>query len=269
MSVKKTNPKTILFVDDEVSILNLVKRTLRKENYRMLVAGSAEEALEILAREKVHVVISDQRMPEASGTELFKQVKKRYPDTVRAIMSGYSSISNVVESINEGEVYRFIPKPWETEDLIVAVDQCLKHYEVLLDNDTLAGSVHSQNLKLKQQKNELEIAISKIDQILQFSQQILEYLPISVLGLNCKGEILLCNEHARTAIPDFSSFSPGIHLNDLIDYGIWDVAKEAIDLRLRICREFTMSNVGYIFEFIPLFNTNIEGLLIIVSNAKF
>ena len=267
MQEKTTTEKTVLFVDDEESILSLVKRTLRKEDYSVLLAKNAHEALAILKDNKVHVVISDQRMPEVSGTELLKQVKHLYPDTVRAIMSGYTSISAVVDSINEGEVYRFIPKPWENEDLLIAIDQCLKHYDVLRDNDSLADSVHSQNVKLRQQKNELEITIDKIDTILQFSQQVLEYLPVSVLGINCAGQILICNEHARTAIHEFAAFEPGAYLNDLIDYGIWNVAKEAIDLRLRICREFSMAGTNYIFEFIPLFNTRIEGLLIIVSKS--
>ena len=267
MNDKSTKLRTVLFVDDEKSILNLIRRTLRKEKYSVLLAGSAAEAIEILSRVKVHVVISDQRMAEMSGTELLKKVKLLYPDTVRAVMSGYTSISAVVDSINEGEVYRFIPKPWENEDLIIAVDQCIKHYEVLRENDSLAGSVYSQNIKLKQQKNELEIAIDKIDTVLQFSQQVLEYLPVSVMGINCKGEILLCNEHARTSIPEFSAFYPGELLNDLIDFGIWDVAKNAIELKLRMCREYNLSGIEYVFEFIPLFNTKIEGLLIIVSKA--
>ncbi len=267
MNTGSSEKRKVLFVDDEKSILNLVKRTLRKENYFVLLADSAAEAIEILKSDKVHVVISDQRMPDMSGTELLKKIKHLYPDIVRAVMSGYTSIAAVVDAINEGEVYRFIPKPWENEDLLIAVDQCLKHYDVLCENHSLAGSVHSQNIKLKQQKNELEIAIDKIDTVLQFSQQVLEYLPVSIVGINCVGEILLCNEHARTSIPEFAAFYPNIPLNTLIDYGIWDVAKKAIDLKLRICREFDLSGINYVFEFIPLFNTKIEGLLIIISKT--
>jgi DNA-binding NtrC family response regulator len=103
--------QTLLCVDDERPILNALKRLLRKEGYRLLTAEDGPEALDVLDREPVQVVISDYRMPGMSGTALLREVKSRHPETVRVVLSGYADAHVVVESINIGEIYRFLPKP--------------------------------------------------------------------------------------------------------------------------------------------------------------
>lgn len=110
-------PPTVLLVDDEPNILSALNRLLRREGYRVLTAGSADEALAILAREPVDVVISDQRMPQMTGTELLARVKTLHPRTVRMILSGYSEISAVTDAINKGAVYKYLNKPWDDEHL--------------------------------------------------------------------------------------------------------------------------------------------------------
>ena len=102
---------TVLCVDDEEGILHSLKRLLRKEDYRLLTSSSGAEALKILEKNDVHLVISDQRMPQMSGTEFFAAVKERYPDTIRVILSGYTDVDSITESINKGHVYKFFLKP--------------------------------------------------------------------------------------------------------------------------------------------------------------
>jgi len=107
----------LLVVDDEPNILSALRRLLRRENYRVLTASSGAEALEILAKEPVRVIVSDQRMPEMSGIELLSRVKGLYPDTVRIILSGYSELRTVTDAINEGAVWKYLTKPWDDESI--------------------------------------------------------------------------------------------------------------------------------------------------------
>lgn len=120
---------TILIVDDQAIVLTILKGILTKGPYRVLSARSAREALDILARHQVDVVISDERMPGMSGSDFLAIVRHRYPDTVRIILTGYASVESAIKAINEGEIYRFLTKPCRSQDLHAAVEDALAHRE--------------------------------------------------------------------------------------------------------------------------------------------
>lgn len=106
----------ILFVDDEPRVTSSLKAIFRRE-YDVLVANSGAEALKILASEHVDVLVSDQRMPQMLGNELLAQVSKLYPQTMRILLTGFMDKQAIVDSINQGEVYRFINKPWRNDEM--------------------------------------------------------------------------------------------------------------------------------------------------------
>ncbi len=106
----------ILFVDDEERILTALRSVFRA-SYHVLTATNGKEALELLGKFKPHVVVSDQRMPEMTGVELLRQVKNAAPSTVRLLLTGYSDLASIVGSINEGEVFRFVSKPWDNQEI--------------------------------------------------------------------------------------------------------------------------------------------------------
>ncbi|HLA33628.1 MAG TPA: EAL domain-containing protein [Rhodocyclaceae bacterium] len=108
---------TLLIVDDEVSILSALKRMLRHEGYEVLTAGSATEGLALLSKHRVQVIVSDQRMPEMSGSEFLSRVRVIYPETIRIMLSGFSDISAITDSINKGAIYRYLSKPWNDAEL--------------------------------------------------------------------------------------------------------------------------------------------------------
>jgi YesN/AraC family two-component response regulator len=108
---------TVLCVDDEGFILKGLERLLGLEGYRVLTALNGKRALEIMDRENVDLILADQRMPGMDGAELLSMVKKKYPNTIRIMVSGYSDFSRLASAINEGEIYRFIPKPWDAQEL--------------------------------------------------------------------------------------------------------------------------------------------------------
>ncbi|WP_256077704.1 EAL domain-containing protein [Massilia sp. YIM B04103] len=116
-----TPSRTLLLLDDEPSILYALVRLFRREGYRMLIAHNAHQALELLAANPVQVVISDQRMPEMSGTEFLARARELYPHTVRMVLSGYADLATVTDAINRGAIYKFLSKPWDGEELKQAV----------------------------------------------------------------------------------------------------------------------------------------------------
>jgi len=109
--------QTLLIVDDEPNILNALTRLLRREAYTILSATSPSQAFEHLARQPVQVILSDQRMPDMSGTEFFARVRQLYPHTIRLVLTGYTDLESVTEAINRGAIYKFLTKPWD-DDLL-------------------------------------------------------------------------------------------------------------------------------------------------------
>ncbi len=119
---------TLLLLDDEANIIRALTRVLRRDGYRILSTTSIKEAFELLAGNNVQVIISDQRMPEMSGTEFLSQVKDIYPDTVRIVLSGYTDLKSVTDAINEGAIYKFLTKPWEDEQIRNHIRQAFVYY---------------------------------------------------------------------------------------------------------------------------------------------
>jgi DNA-binding NtrC family response regulator len=111
------NVQTLLVVDDDVNILASLHRLFRRDSYRVLTAASPSEAFELLALYRVQVILCDQRMPAMNGTEFLSRVKEMYPDTMRIILSGYTGVEDVLDSINRGAIYRFYTKPWNETEL--------------------------------------------------------------------------------------------------------------------------------------------------------
>lgn len=116
----------VLFVDDEPLVTEALKRSLSEEEYKILTANSADEALDILAREPVDVVVADEKMPGMSGSEFLAAVCQEHPDTIRIMLTGQASLEAAVRSINEGEIYRFLTKPWNKDNLAITIRQALQ-----------------------------------------------------------------------------------------------------------------------------------------------
>ncbi len=123
--------RTVLFVDDDEIILRSLERGLLDELYIQLFAKSGQEALEILKKEEVHVIVTDMRMPGMDGVELLKIAKEMYPHIVMIVLSGYTDMSIFQTEFNQGEIFEFIPKPWELEkDLKKIVRNAIDHYNL-------------------------------------------------------------------------------------------------------------------------------------------
>ncbi len=114
---RRARQPTLLLVDDEENIVAALRRLLRAEGWLVLGATSAEQALQLMARHEVDVILSDQRMPGMTGVELLRRARVLYPDTVRLVLSGYTDLQSVTDAINEGAIYKFLAKPWDDAQL--------------------------------------------------------------------------------------------------------------------------------------------------------
>lgn len=146
----------VLCVDDEKIILKTLQRLFRSKSYQLLVANSGSEALQILKKHSVNVIVSDMRMPEMDGSTLLKKVAVDYPGTYRIVLSGYADFESTVDAINLGKVHRFVNKPWDNADLVVAVERGLELVRLTKENAELKQKIEVQNTKLKQINNTLE-----------------------------------------------------------------------------------------------------------------
>jgi response regulator RpfG family c-di-GMP phosphodiesterase len=151
----------LLVIDDEPHVCDSVEDLLRRE-FRVLKASSADEGYRIMQQEEVHIVMSDQRMPQITGVELLSKVKARYPHAIRMLFTGYADLESIIAAINHGHIYQFIKKPWQPEDLVVAVRQAALEFDRLetmaLERETLADEVK----KLKERVSALETEVKRL-----------------------------------------------------------------------------------------------------------
>ncbi|MBU0690766.1 response regulator [bacterium] len=121
-----SDKSTVLLIDDDENILSSLKRLLRREPYSIITAGSGEEAIGILNRSDVDLIVCDYTMPGPTAIETFKLVRKRWPHIVRILMTGHYDTEALVEAVKNGEAYRFVQKPWNDEELIITIRQALE-----------------------------------------------------------------------------------------------------------------------------------------------
>jgi two-component system NtrC family sensor kinase len=194
-------PTRILCVDDEQNVLRSLTRLFLDDPYEILVAASGAEGLLILDRcGTVPVVISDYRMPGMNGVEFLSEVRKRWPETVRLVLSGYADTGALVSAINEGQIYRFVAKPWNEDELRVTVTNALERYDLGRKNRELTEELRRKNDELTTLNRDLERrvverteALTTQNRLLTESLGILDNLPMAVVGMDPQGTVFQCN----------------------------------------------------------------------------
>ncbi len=148
----------ILLVDDEENILKAIQRLLQESSYEVQTATNAAEALKIIKHNTISVIISDNMMPGTLGVDLLAQVKILSPDTIRILLTGYADLNTAITAINQGEVFRFIKKPWENNELLHTINTAQQRYDLILslkrsDRNTLLSLAQTIELKDAYTKN--------------------------------------------------------------------------------------------------------------------
>jgi response regulator RpfG family c-di-GMP phosphodiesterase len=164
-------PPVVLCVDDEPNILSSLRRLLRGSGYKVLVAEGGAAGLQVLESESVDLVVSDMRMPEMDGAKFLQQVRQRWPDTVRILLTGYSDIHSVVEAVNRGEIYRYITKPWDDQDIVLQIRLGLERRALEQEKRRLEALTRSQNEQLQAFNASLEAQVAERSAALRQSNE--------------------------------------------------------------------------------------------------
>jgi two-component system, NtrC family, sensor kinase len=185
----------ILLVDDEQSVLNALQRLFRRFGYEVFLCTSGLQGLELMAQsEPFNLVISDYRMPGMNGVEFLSTVRERWPDTVRMVLSGFADTHAIISATNEGNIYKFIAKPWDEEFLLQSVRDALE--------------LNAHNLKQSRQLDALSSALASLDdlhaqnlanqsQVVTIYHTLLDQMPVGMVGLDRDAEIVSINKRAQ------------------------------------------------------------------------
>jgi putative nucleotidyltransferase with HDIG domain len=150
------NSARILLVDDEANILAALTRTFHGEGYEIQTAPSGTDALRLMEAQPPDLVVSDHHMLDMSGVELLRQVKERFPETVRILLTGHADLHAATDAVNQSQVYRFLTKPWNNDDLKATIRQALHQKDLERQNARLAQTVSEQNSELRALNADLE-----------------------------------------------------------------------------------------------------------------
>jgi diguanylate cyclase (GGDEF)-like protein len=201
--------RTLLLVDDEPNILTALKRLVRRDDYNVLTATSGKEGLDLLAKNDIDVIVSDQRMPGMTGVEFLRAVKTLYPETVRIVLSGFTELQSVTDAVNEGALYKFLTKPWEDDQLRQHIAQAFEHKEMADENRRLNLEVRTANQGLARANRQLEeMLMQKQQQItsgeisLDIVREALLHVPQPVMGIDDDGLVAFVNLAAQALFKD-------------------------------------------------------------------
>ncbi|MGQ0711468.1 MAG: EAL domain-containing protein [Rhodoferax sp.] len=218
--------RTLLIVDDEPNVVSSLKRLFRGPSLVILTAHSGQAGLDVLANAKVDVILSDQRMPGMTGVEFLREAKKRFPDTIRIMLSGFTELQSVTDAINEGAIYRFLTKPWDDNQLREQVRQAFEHMELVEQNRQLDIKIRATNQELIAANRHLgDLIESTKRQILAEStslavvREALQCVPTPIMGVDDQATIIFTNAaadeafaaHAGALGSALHEFSPLLH----------------------------------------------------------
>jgi len=198
--------KRLLIIDDEESITKTIARQFRNK-YQVYTANSGEKAIEILKENNVEVIISDQRMPGMTGVNLFSKIKDIYPDALRLILTGYADIDAVINAINDGQIYRYITKPWNPDELDSIVKQAFEKSELIQQNKSLIAALEKSNTQLENKVKERTVELQKLN------EQKNKY--IGIVAHDLRSPIALAQSFTNLLLSEYDRFEKAKHLEFL------------------------------------------------------
>lgn len=138
----------VLYIDDEPHNLTAFKAAFRRD-YNIYLAESAEEGKQVLDQHGIHVILSDQRMPAVTGIEFFQSILNTHPEPIRILITGYTDVNAVIDAINLGQVYKYLTKPWNENDIRIFIDKAFEVFRLRRENVELANKLLDANKKLE------------------------------------------------------------------------------------------------------------------------
>lgn len=261
---------TVLFVDDDRLTLSAITRLVRDEGYRALFAASGSQALEVLESETVSVVVTDLMMPEMDGLTLLDWVQAEYPDVVRVMMSAVTDTDSLLEAINRGSVYRYIVKPWRSEELKITVRQAVEYFDIQEERQRLLGELENANHLLQariQQRTDQLMDLYSQAEIGKYASQIVHNLnnPLQAIF----GALELCKMAASQQPPDTQELlnllgridQRAAHLAKIVRTILLHAREDAVHHHDRLDLNTILADEMAFFELDAAFKNNIQRRL--------
>jgi response regulator RpfG family c-di-GMP phosphodiesterase len=159
--MKPVHKHTLLVVDDEPDVCDSVHDLLRRE-FKVLKAKSAAEGARLMAEHEVHIIMTDQRMPQVTGVELLSSVRAGHPKAVRMLFTGYADLEAIIAAINQGHIFQFLKKPWQPEELEQAVREAAAEYDRLVDQSEEMERLRAELRSLRDRVTALEEEVKRL-----------------------------------------------------------------------------------------------------------
>jgi len=251
--------KRLLIIDDEIEVLNTLQRVFYKD-YEMHLTQSPKEALLIMEKFDIGVILCDQRMPEMKGTEFFTIVKKLYPNAIRILITGYLELSDAIISINEGHIFRYITKPWHLSDLKCSVKEAFEKNALLRENLIMVEALKNTNITLKakviERTKELE---EKNEELKKISKEKSEILGIVAHDLRSPvGGIFTLSKYVHTAVEEIYK----------CEQGKYEELKECLQF-LRIITQSSKHLLGLINDILDVSAIETGKLVLHLENINY
>lgn len=252
----------LLIIDDEPDILKALRRQFRHE-YSIHIANSAAEGYEIMTQVPIHVIISDQRMPGMSGVEFFDRTKLEFPDAIRLLLTGHADIQSVIAAINDGNVFRYIAKPWDPDEIATIVREAFTKYRMIVENRRLLAQLQEANQflesRVKERTAELKAANADLQRLNREKDVVMGMVAHDLRGPI--GSIQMCAEFLRDLPPDSEEHGPfiamiedtarnAVHLiNDLLDIAAIEAGHLVIERQV-VDVEALMARISHLNRFV-------------------
>ena len=253
---------SILFVDDE-KFNQIAFQASFREFYKIHLASSGQEALAIMAEQHIDLLVSDHRMPGMSGVDLFEQAQTRFPDVIRILITAYSDMDTIVDAVNRGKIYYFIPKPWRQEEFKLIMDRALETSWLLKENRRL--EVEQVRLALLDKEREKEVAVARM---ISLRNQLNPHFLFNSFSTICS-LVGTDTERARSYVLKLSRF-----YRTLLDEHTDDIATIEEEVELASCFvELQKVRFGSCLTFTPNADAvphgclPVQTLLLLVENA--
>jgi class 3 adenylate cyclase/ActR/RegA family two-component response regulator len=169
----------ILYVDDEINNLNSFRAALRR-NYNVFTAESGEEGIDIISKNDIHVVVTDQRMPNMTGVQFLQHIPGDQ-DNIRIILTGFSDIESIIEAINTGKIYRYITKPWDKEELKITIDNAVETVMLRRNNKKLISELQAYNEHLEEKVRNRTAEVERQKELIQAAKMQSDSLLLNIL----------------------------------------------------------------------------------------
>jgi signal transduction histidine kinase len=258
---------TVLFVDDEAEVIRALARVIRQEPYTAIFAGSGQEALNMMATQPVHVIVTDLKMPQMDGTQLLELVSRRFPLTIRLVLSGLDDSGSIMDAIRAGQIYRYILKPWDSHELRLTIRQAIELYKLQEEKRRLVAEIERHNRQLEdtvRKRTEQLLQVRRQAEIGKYASELVHNLnnPIHCIGGALELASLLVSrpeldkqklsqslDISQQAIEDLKKIVGGVllHARESSAYHL-----EQVDVNAVVRQELTF------FEIDPLFRDHVR-----------